>query len=131
MTSPGNARGVQRDTTIMTQKANATVHVAGSPSSTAGHPPRPTPAMEATTAAEEATPPATSPARAPTQVRRDHQIPRMSNGPSDDPAMAKAHPTRTLMENEPTNRPMAVTATPTTPAETRKTFGPPASRSWR
>src|SRR5580704_15817684 len=122
-------RGVASERTIIVTKARGTVQIAGSLSRTAGHPDEPTPAMVSSTAIDEARPPRASPPMAPIQVKRRHQMPRSSSGQNVEAAMAKAHPTSTLMEMLRTARPRAVMTMPMAMAEKRNALTPPPMMS--
>ena len=66
---------------------------------------------------------------APIQVKRRHQIPRSRSGQNVEAAMAKAHPTSTLMEMLRTARPRAVMTMPMAMAEMRNARTPPPMMS--
>ena len=78
---------------------------------------------------DEARPPRSSPPMAPIQVKRRHQIPSSSSGQNVEAAMAKAHPTSTLMEMLSTARPSAVMTMPMAMAEVRNARTPPPMMS--
>ena len=81
-------------------------------------------AIDEASAAEDAAQP-----MAPIQVKRRHQIPRSRSGQNVEAAMAKAHPTSTLMEMLRTARPRAVITMPMAMAEARNALTPPPMMS--
>ena len=120
---------VSSDVTIITVNASGTVQTAGCPRSAAPQPRVAAPSIVATMAQQHAPPPTRTPAVAPIQVSRRHQMPSTISGQNEDAAMANAHPTSSPRENRLTGRAATVAIVPAMTAQSRNVPTPPRMTS--